>query len=176
MKIGRNQTVHDTYNERNRHMKITHSILGLTAGAALLLTSGCGKEQPPSGETPQAPSPAASEAQPMAEAAKAAAEQVKTTATAAAEQTAKTVTSQAQTAVAAANTQIQGLIDKAKGLLAEQKYQDALNTLQQLTTFKLSDEQQKLVDGLKAQIQTAMAKATGTNAASALGNILGGKK
>jgi hypothetical protein len=157
-------------------MKITYSILGLTAGTALFLTSGCGKEQPPSGETPKAVSPAATETQPAADAAKAAVEQVKTTATATAEQAATTVKSQTEAAAASASTQAQQLIDTAKGLVSSEKYQEALNAVQQLTNMKLTPEQQKLVDDLKAQIQTALAKAAGTNAASALGNVLGGKK
>ncbi len=157
-------------------MKMTYSMLGLTAGAALFLASGCSKEQPPPSETPKAATPPATETQPVAEAAKAAVEQVKTTATATAEQATKAVTTEAAAAAAGANIQIQSLIDKAKSLVADQKYQDALNSLQQLSSFKLSDEQQKLVDGLKAQIQAALAKAAGSNAASAIGNILGGKK
>jgi hypothetical protein len=153
-------------------MKITYSILGLAAGAALFLVIGCGKQEAPSGETPQA----ARETQPVADAAKAAAEQVQSAVTATVDQAVKEAADQANAAGAAASTQAEQLIDKAKGLVGTEKYQEALSVVQQLTNMKLTPEQQKLVDDLKAQIQTALAKAAGTNAASALGNILGGKK
>jgi hypothetical protein len=153
-------------------MKITHAILGTAMGAAMLLAIGCGKQEAPSSEAPQA----ASESQPVADAAKAAAEQVQSAVTAAVDQAVKEVASEANAAAAAASTQAEQLVDKAKGLVGSEKYQEALNTVQQLTNMKLTPEQQKLVDDLKAQIQTALAKAAGTNAASALGNILGGKK
>lgn len=213
-----------------RHMTITHSILGLIAGAALLLASGCNKQEQPSGETskvtppaasdmqkaPESPTPAAepalaaaaaaaqasqaasvaaseaskaaadaasqaarsatNEAQRAVESPKAAAEHTQPTVAAAIEQTVKAAASQTNAAAAASTSQVQGLIDKAKGLVTNEKYQDALNVVQQLSSMKLTPEQQTLVDGLKAQIQTALAKATGADAASALGNVLGGKK
>jgi hypothetical protein len=130
----------------------------------------------------QAPSPAPSVAQPAVEAPKAATEQAPpTAATTAAEgvQAAATqavATAAAAAASSAAGTQVQALIDKAKGLVTNQKYQDALSTVQQLYGLKLTPEQQTLVDGLKAQIQTAMAKSAASDAASAVGNVLGGKK
>jgi hypothetical protein len=77
---------------------------------------------------------------------------------------------------AAADTETQRLIDKAKTLVADQKYSDALNAVQKLSSMKLTPEQQTLVDGLKTQIQTALAKSSGADAASAVGNVLGGKK
>jgi hypothetical protein len=83
---------------------------------------------------------------------------------------------EAAAAPSATTALAQGLIDTAKGLVTDQKYQEALNVVQQLSSQKLTAEQQTLVDGLKAQIQAALTKAAGTNAASALGNILGGKK
>ncbi len=85
-------------------------------------------------------------------------------------------TNQAQSAALSATNQVQALIEKAKGLASNQKYQDALNTIQQLYTTKLTPDQQKVVDGLRTQIQAAMAKATASNATSVLGGILGGKK
>ncbi len=194
-------------------MKIRHAILGITAGTALFLTSGCSKQEQPPAETPKAMNPAPSEAQTPAEPAKAAPEQVRPAAapaatasqavsTAASEvqkaaeaskpaaqeaqatamQAVQTAATQAVTvataavASAASTTQVQALIDKAKNLTANQKYQDALTVVQQLYSMKLTPEQQTLVDGLKAQIQSAMAKATVTNATSVLGNVLGGKK
>lgn len=88
----------------------------------------------------------------------------------------QTATNQAQSAALSATNQVQGLIEKAKGLASNQKYQDALNTVQQLYTTKLTPDQQKAVDGLRAQIQAAMTKTTASNATSILGGILGGKK
>jgi len=38
------------------------------------------------------------------------------------------------------------LIDRAKALVSEQKYKDALSSLSQLTNIKLTAEQQKSVD------------------------------
>jgi hypothetical protein len=73
-------------------------------------------------------------------------------------------------------TMVQTLIDRAKSLVGDQKYSDALNTLSQLSNVKLTPEQQALVDSLKSQIQTALAKAGASDAASALGGVLGGKK
>jgi hypothetical protein len=73
-------------------------------------------------------------------------------------------------------TQVQVLIEKATGLVTDQKYQEALPIVQQLTGLQLTPEQQTLVDGLKTQIQTALAKKTTSDAASALGGALGGKK
>jgi hypothetical protein len=165
-------------------MKIRYAMLGVAAGAVLILAIGCSKEEPPAGETPKAMNPAPSGAQKAAaEAAPAApapAEPAPPAAATIAVPAVPAAATQAMTEAAAApsemSAQAQGLIDKAKGLVSNEKYQEALNSLQQLTNMKLTPEQQKMVDDLKAQIQTALAKAAGTNAASALGNILGGKK
>jgi hypothetical protein len=78
----------------------------------------------------------------------------------------------AEAAKSADNSKFQGLIDKAKSLIAENKLSDASSVLQQLAGQSLSGEQQKVVDGLKAQIQKALiAKAAGDAAGSA-GNLL----
>ena len=155
-------------------MKITYSILGLTAGAALFLANGCGKQEAPSGQTPQT----ASETQPVAEAAKAAAEQVQSAVTAAVDKAVKEVASQSNAVAAAASTQAQQLIDKAKGLVGSEKYQEALSVVRQLTNMQLTPEQQKLVDDLKAQIQKLMATSSKTtsDAAGAASSLHGGKK
>ena len=202
-----------------RHMKMTYSILGLTAGAVFLLASGCSKQDQTSGETPTATPPAASdmrkapeapkpatepapaaaaaaseapktaadavsqaassatsEAQKVVESPKAAAEHAQPTVAAALDPAFKAAANQTNAAAAEPTNQAQGLIDKAKGLVTNGKYQDALNVVQQLSSLQLTPDQQKLVDGLKSQIQTALAKATATDATSALGNVLGVKK
>lgn len=143
-------------------MRIKSAIAGIVLCVAAAAVSGCKKEQAASDV--QAPKPnegMASEAAKAADTAQSAAKQVSEQATAQAKAT---------------QEQAQGLIDRAKAYVSEQKYQDALSSLNQLTNIKLTAEQQKLVDDLKAQIQSALAKATGSNAASALGDALGGKK
>ncbi len=85
-------------------------------------------------------------------------------------------TTQALAQTQAAEQQAQTLLDHAKSLVSDQKYQEALNTVGQLTGFKLTADQQKTLDDLKSQIQSALSNATVKDAASALGNALGGKK
>jgi len=77
-------------------------------------------------------------------------------------------TDTADAAKAADNNKTQGLIDKAKSLIAEGKFSDAASVLQQLAGQSLSSDQQKIVDGLKEQLQKALAG----NAAGNVGNLL----
>ena len=168
-------------------MKIKHAILSVTAGAAIILASGCSQEGPPAGETPKAMNPAPTEAQtPAAEPAPPAAAPAEPAPPAAAAiavpavpavpAAATQAVAEATAAASAATSQAQTLIDQAKGLVTDQKYQEALGVVQQLASVKLTPEQQQLVDGLKAQIQTALAKKAASDAGSALGGALGGKK
>jgi hypothetical protein len=143
-------------------MRIKSVIAGIVICVAAAAVSGCKKEQAaPDVQAPKPKEGMASEAATSADAAQSAAKQV---------------TDQATAQVKQADQQTQGLIDRAKDLVKDQKYQEALSTLGQLSNLKLTPEQQKLVDDLKAQIQSALAKATAPDAASALGGALGGKK
>jgi len=195
---SQNQTIHNV-NKMKGHMKITYSILGLAAGAALFLANGCGKQEQPSGETPKAMNPPAIDTQkavevqpppaqpaPVATAAatdaqKAAIEPTPPPAPTAAEESIKAAARQTEAAAAAAaapsaaDPQAQGLIDQAKSLVTSEKFQEALPMVQQLAGKVLTPEQQKTVDGLTAQIQAALAKKAAADAASSLGNPLGGK-
>jgi hypothetical protein len=69
-------------------------------------------------------------------------------------------------APASADTaQAQGLIDKAKSSVADKKYQEALDSLKELASTKLTPDQQKMVEDLKTQIQTGLAKGAGASKA-----------
>jgi type IV pilus biogenesis protein CpaD/CtpE len=78
----------------------------------------------------------------------------------------------AEAAKAADTGKTQGLIDKAKGLIAESKFSEASTVLEQLTGQSLSGEQTKLVDALKEQIEKGLIAKTTENAAGIGGDLL----
>jgi hypothetical protein len=158
---------------------------------SLAIFVGCKKDEPvpppPTQETPSAPAePAATtkleaptETTSVAGEGKKAVEetatQVKKEAAATTEAAKQAVTQLAPTgesAPAGLTAQVQGAIKKAQDLIGEKKYQDALNALQQLASLKLTPEQQKTVDDIKAQIQKALASQTLQDATKSIPNPL----
>jgi hypothetical protein len=145
-------------------MKLDHILLPLAAALAFSL-AGCSKQD-------STPPPAAEDAQKAAAPAADTLKQTTDSAKAAAETAVSDTTKQAQDAAAATTSKAQEWIDKAKSLIAENKFSEASSVLQQLAGQPLTAEQQTLVDSLKEQIQKALAaKATGEGAAAA-GNLL----
>lgn len=152
-------------------MNITTIRLGIASVLLSAAITGCDKNSS---------SPAVEEAKKSAESATTAAQQgaskAVTEAKQAGEKTVTAVKQAGENAVAAATEQakaadagVTGVITKAQGLVAEKKYQEALTTLGGLKDTKLSDTQQKVVDGLKEQIQKLMSG----DAGKAVGNLLG---
>lgn len=139
-------------------MKTIHRILLLAATlcAAAIALPACSDKQnapaaPESKDLQQAASDVASKAQDKAA-------DAKSTVDAAAANVQQQATAQS----AAAQGQVQTLMDKAKTLVADKKYSDALTTINDLSKLQLTPDQQKWVADLKAQVQKAMAsQATG---------------
>ena len=138
-------------------------ILALVAVVALIAT-GCKKETPVEKAVSETKEAAGSVADAAKNLAGNAADAVKEAAGKAKEAGEK--------AVAAATDKAQELIDKAKSLVSEGKYQDALTSLNGLSSLSLSESQQKAVDSLKSQIQEAISKKTLTDGANAVGDML----
>jgi len=148
-------------------MKKQNAILTLTAAVAITLLAGCSKPAD-SSTTPDSGTKPAGETKTVGESLNEAAKPVVQEA----EKAAAEVKAAATTAVADATAKANSLIDQAKKLVSEAKYSDATNIINQLSTMKLTPEQEKLVADLKAQIQKAVSSLSGTNAAAAINNLL----
>jgi ElaB/YqjD/DUF883 family membrane-anchored ribosome-binding protein len=131
-------------------MKTQRLIVTVTVAMLAAGLTGCNA----AAETQKAAGDAGTALQNTAEAAKATAEKAVTE-----------VKQQVDTAAASATAKAQELIDKAKALVSDKKYQDALAALKQTANLKLTPEHQKLVDDLKATITTALGS-------SGVGNLL----
>ena len=152
-------------------MKTQKLLITLTAAAALTLIVGC--DNKPAEPTKDVTTNAASAVAP--EAPKAAAIPAPAPAPAAAPAVEKAVTETKAAVTPAANgtaAKVNGVIDQAKALIGQNKYTEALTTLQGLAGTTLSADQDKIVAGLKEQIQKAMAAKATTEATGAIGNLL----
>ena len=132
----------------------------------LLLASGCGSKD-------EATLPAAGEATKASEAAAADAQKLATSAQRTASEAAAALKDATATA-GDSTAKAQGLIDTAKRLTSENKWSEALKTLNELANVKLTPEQQKLVESLKAQAQKQIEAMATKKATDEAGKAVGG--
>jgi hypothetical protein len=158
-------------------MKLKKISAGAVICALAVSLTGCNKGQTPTPTETPAPEKITVQAQPAAapatDQAKQAGESATTALTPAGQPVTAPTTPVATQPAVAATTEVQTLIDKAKNFVVEKKYQDAMNTINELGNMKLSPEQQKLVDDLKTQVQKLMSNQTVSNAVDSVGGLLG---
>jgi predicted Zn-dependent protease len=167
-------------------MRTSFFTIVIAAGLVLAVSSGCSKqeeEETTPVTTSESTAPSTSQADAELKQAGAELKQAADDATQQAKDVAGSVSQTATQAAAdlkpatnEATEQANNLFAQAKSFMAEKKYSEALNSLKQLSNLKLTPEQQKMLDDLKQQVQAALAKAGATEAASKLGDVLGGKK
>lgn len=161
-------------------MKSKYAVIALTTAAAFWLATGCGKKEeaaPVAQETQKAVEKTAADVQKAAEQQAPAVQQAAQQAAATAQQAAASAQQTATAAATQAGTETQSLIDKAKGLMADKKWMDALATLKDAAGKQPTAEQKGLLDQLIAEVQKALAGDAGTQlkseATKALGGLLG---
>lgn len=143
----------------------------LSVGAAAALLSACSPSSDPSAPAPGATAPSSSSSSLATNAA-----------VVAVKEAGQAVVSQATEAAAQikdeAGAQAQKLIDQAKDYLAHSKLTEAGPIFDKLAAIKLTPDQQKVVDELKAQWEkaTAALKKLKGDASEAVGNLLQPKK
>lgn len=134
---------------------------------AAFITAGCGGSRD---ET------TATESETLRDDANATADQLETaieTTKPAVEQAVSDASETAQKAVSEASTKAQELIDKARALVNQENFSEAMNILNQLANVELTPEQQRLVDDLKATVQKALESKAAAEGTKAIGNMLG---
>ncbi len=164
----------------------TQRFVGWTVLAAAAWLTGCGDSPDTSSYTPPAtppPPPPMTAPAMTAPAMNAATEPAKPAAVEAAKATeavqtvvddaAATAQNAAVDASAATQETLTNLVAEVKQLVTDGKHVEALQRVQSsLAGLQLTPEQQKMVDGLKQQIQDAMSKQGVDAAARAAGNLL----
>jgi hypothetical protein len=158
-------------------MKTQNAMITLSAAMAITLLAGCSKpadsndsstgEQPTKTTTTSVAEAVTNVVKPIVDEATKAIESVQPAVSNAVQEVKTAATAVATDATAQANS----LIDQAKKFINEAKYSDAANIVNQLSTMKLTPEQEKLVADLKVQLQKAVSSLSGTNAAAAVGNL-----
>jgi hypothetical protein len=142
--------------KQTKHKMKTHKLLfAVGAVTALTFVAGCDSKTniPPAGQPTPAPSTPASPSTAVGDVKPA-------------------VTQAATAATAEVTAKFNSVVDQAKSLLGQNKYTEALNSLQGLSGLKLTPEQEQVVTDLKAQIQKLMAAKATTDGAGAVGNLL----
>ena len=141
-------------------MKNKFLIPALILSATLVSFSGCKKEESLTEQTKDAAGSAAdalkSATETVKEGAEKAVDKVKEGAEVVKEGAEKAV-DKAKESLTPAPDGAQTIIDKAQALVGEGKFQDALSALGGLSGMTLSEAQQKVVAGLKEQIQKGLA-------------------
>jgi hypothetical protein len=154
-------------------------LIGCAASAILALGVGCGSKEtssvPAPKEAPAASREAGNAASQAGESAKKAIDQVQGDASKVASQAGETAAAAKQSLAAGSDEMLakaSAIIESAKKLTGENKWAEALKALEQLANYKLTPEQQTLVDGLKKQINAALQQAATQKAAGEAGKAL----
>ncbi len=150
-------------------MKKTNVLIVTVACAAAFTITGCSKSETP---VKDAVAPAVDTTKSLTEKAVDTAKDAAGKVTDAAKSVAASASAVATNTMAAVSSPFNDGLASAKKAIADKDYTAALAELNKLSSMKLSDAQTKVVDGLKADVQAMISKATG-GATDAVKGLLG---